>query len=116
VLFSATSGASALSYSLRRSQTNASHQRNGSEQKFLTRCAFHRESSLVCSMELHSSFHGSEGKPIQQRLCSSICYTRSHDVFRSLLRAAFAQMSPTARFTYFLPISGTELTVPLLAQ
>jgi hypothetical protein len=32
------------------------------------------------------------------------------------LRAAFAQMSPTARFTYFLPISGTELTVPLLAQ
>jgi hypothetical protein len=32
------------------------------------------------------------------------------------MKASFAQMSPIARFAYFLPISGTELRVPLLAQ
>ena len=117
VLFGATGGASALSYPLRRSQANAGHQCNGSKQKCLPRVAFHRESSLVCSMEQRSPFPRiRERNRCGRRLCSSICYARSHDVFHSILRAAFAQMSPIARFAYFLPISGTELRVPLLAQ
>ena len=78
--------------------------------------AFHREI-------LSGLFHGTalavpriRGETDAATIMFLFCYARSHDVFRSLLKAAFAQMSPTARFTYFLPISGTELTVPLLAQ